>query len=284
MGFQVKNFTLQELNHFSTLQAMAFDLQKQTAQEMQEGMTEKDVTTLMMKKYRAAGAGNYFHLPVALFGERTALPGTWPVGKFFPKKCALQTGDSVILDAAPLFDGYLVDTSYSFCFGAENSPNHANVQVHKQMMRDLLTERSNILESVNAGETFQKIARDLATRAAQNGYENAHQKHPGEVLGHRGGRWTGGLNLGIRLQGFDAATLMWFKMKDQLAQFGLKQQGSLWNHKKASDVAPTDGLWMVEPHFGKGDVGAKWEEILVIEKGRARWLQEMPPHVVDNTA
>jgi hypothetical protein len=36
----------------------------------------------------------------------------------------------------------------------------------------------------------------------------------------------------------------------------------------------------VEPHAGKDGVGAKWEEILVIEGGEARWLDESPPHVL----
>jgi hypothetical protein len=36
---------------------------------------------------------------------------------------------------------------------------------------------------------------------------------------------------------------------------------------------------LVEPHFAGDEFGAKWEEILVIEKGRAHWLQDDPPHV-----
>ncbi len=43
--------------------------------------------------------------------------------------------------------------------------------------------------------------------------------------------------------------------------------------------AAHDGLWLVEPHAGKEGVGAKWEEILVIEDGKARWLDDNPPHV-----
>jgi hypothetical protein len=42
---------------------------------------------------------------------------------------------------------------------------------------------------------------------------------------------------------------------------------------------PHDGLWLVEPHAGLGPIDAKWEEILVIEDGNARWLDDDSPHM-----
>ena len=81
------------------------------------------------------------------------------------------------------------------------------------------------------------------------------------------------------MQGFDAVSLSWFKAMDALAVAGIRQRSPLWNQQAASDHGAHDGLWLVEPHAGRGDVGAKWEEILVIEQGRARWLDECPPHV-----
>ena len=93
MFFKTKNFSAKEIHRFRELQTLVFNLQTEIADTLEEGMSEKDVTTIMMKKYRAAGAGNYFHLPVALFGERTALPGDWTVGHFFPKKKFLKKYD-----------------------------------------------------------------------------------------------------------------------------------------------------------------------------------------------
>ena len=52
-----------------------------------------------------------------------------------------------------------------------------------------------------------------------------------------------------------------------------------WNANSSSDHAPWDGLWAVEPHLGRGDVGAKWEELLLIQDGEVRWLDEDVPHV-----
>ena len=81
------------------------------------------------------------------------------------------------------------------------------------------------------------------------------------------------------MQGFDAISLSWFKLKDSLAMKRVGNRSPLWNASQASDHAAHDGLWLVEPHAGKGETGAKWEEILVIDQGQARWLQDRPPHV-----
>ena len=177
---------------------------------------------------------------------------------------------SVILDAAPLFSGYLVDTSFSFCFGENDQ--------HRKMMKHLAQYREFVPAAINRGSTFKSIAESVhSTMQAQN-YEPVHCKHPGEVLGHRAIK-TPKLPIQLRLQGFDAISLSWFKLQDSLAGKGLGRRSPLWNGHKSSDHLAHDGLWLVEPHAGYGEVGAKWEEILVIEDGRARWLDSNPPHV-----
>ena len=69
------------------------------------------------------------------------------------------------------------------------------------------------------------------------------------------------------------------KFKETFADSFLKTKSPLWNTSEVSNHSAYDGLWLVEPHAGQGPVGAKWEEILVIEDGKARWLEEAPPHV-----
>ena len=223
-----------------------------------------------MHRYRQAGVRTFFHLPVVLFGERSALPGDWSIGKFYPKSRELRDGDSVIMDAAPLFAGHMVDTSYSFCFGAN--------ETHRMMMANLARFRDSVRDSVNDGKTFRTIAEHVNAELRSLGYEPVHTKHPGEVLGHRAVR-IARLPFAPRYRGFDAMSLGWFLLKGRLADRGLSRRSPLWNDKHSSDHTPHDGLWLVEPHAGCGDVGAKWEEILVIEDGAARWLDDEPPHV-----
>lgn len=270
MLIKSKGFSDKELERFRSLQRRSFDILESMAASLKEGQTEKEVARAMVRAYRDAGASSFFHLPVALFGERTALPGKWPVGKFFPKSKALQKGDSVILDAAPLFDGYLVDTSYSFCFGEDAT--------HAEMMKNLGSFRGKVKDAVNAGATFKEIADEVLADFDAFGYEPSHTKHPGEVLGHRAVK-AANLPFTWRLNGFDGLSLSWFGLKDKLAMSGLGRRSPLWNSSKASMHKPHDGLWLVEPHAGLGPVGAKWEDILVIDAGKASWLDDDVPHM-----
>lgn len=270
MLIKTKNFSSTELERFRGLQRRSFEILESTASNLQGGESEKEIARSLVKQYRAAGADSFFHLPVVLFGERTALPGNWSVNKFFPKARELKAGDSVILDAAPLFGGYLVDTSYSFCFG--ESDTHSSMMIHLQQYRDA------VCDAVNEGQSFADITESVRRSMEAANYEPVHHKHPGEVLGHRTIKLPR-LPMQPRLQGFDAISLSWFKFKDNLAMRGLGKESPLWNASKASMHSPHDGLWLVEPHAGAGDTGAKWEEILVIENGHATWLDANPPHM-----
>ena len=271
MFVKTKNFSADELARFKALQRTSFGILQAAAARLTGGETEKDVAHQLVKDYSANGFKSFFHLPVVLFGDRTALPGAWSVGHFFPKRRTLEPGASVILDAAPISDGYLVDTSFSFCFGESEE--------HRQMMVHLSQYRDAILAAVNSGEGFKQIADDVISNMSASGYEPVHTKHVGEVLGHRAVKF-GPLPIKPRLNGFDAFAISWFELKDRIASLGLGRRSPLWNALKTSDHSPHDGLWLVEPHAGKGDVGAKWEEIMVIENGVARWLDDRPPHVV----
>ena len=265
-----KNFTAGELSRFLDLQRISFSILESMGASLKEGVTERDVARALVRQYRAAGATSFFHLPVALFGARTALPGDWTIGKFYPKDLPLKSGDSVILDASPLFGGYMVDTSYSFCFGKSGA--------HKEMMQSLAPFRKSVCESVNAGRNFAAIANDVERSMGEGGYEPVHTKHPGQVLGHRALK-TATLPLTWRIRGFDGLSLAWFILKGRAAASGIGREDPTWNSGRTSDHPPHDGLWLVEPHAGAGAIGAKWEEILVIERGRARWLDDDPPHV-----
>jgi hypothetical protein len=269
MFFKTRGFSDSELDRFRELQQLSFSILQDEARRLEPGMIEKDVAHRLVQAYRREGARSFFHLPVVLFGERTALPGDWPVGKFFPKKRAVAENESVIFDASPIFGDFLVDTSFSFCLGASDA--------HRAMMGRLAEFRASVPAAVNEGVTFAMIAEDVNARIAGFGYEPVHGKHPGAVLGHRAVRMPR-LPFTWRAQGFDALSLTWFYGKEYLSRAHLARS-PLWNTTRTSAHKPFDGLWLVEPHAGDGPTGAKWEEILIIEGGKARWLDDEPPHV-----
>ncbi len=89
MFIKTHNFTAAALSHFRELQRTSFTILEETAASLAGGETEKEVAHTLVKRYRVAGAGSFFHLPVVLFGERTALPGEWAIGNFFrDPKCS----------------------------------------------------------------------------------------------------------------------------------------------------------------------------------------------------
>ena len=137
-------FTDAELDEFRRFQQMSFDIQQTVRQRLTTGATDRDATRWMMGLYRDAGVASYFHLPVALFGDRTTLPNPWDITQFWPTDRALSAGDAVILDASPIFHGYLVDTSTSF----GHAPASAE---HRRATLDDVAYRRTILDAVRAG-------------------------------------------------------------------------------------------------------------------------------------
>lgn len=270
MWIRTRDFSAAELDRFRALQRLSFSILTDEARLLEPGMTEREVARRLVEAYRREGVKSFFHLPVVLFGERTALPGAWTVGHFFPKQRAIDISEPVIFDASPIFDGFLVDTSLSFCLG-ENP-------LHRAMMRRLAEFRTSVPAAVDAGRSFQAIAEQVNTRMAAFGYEPVHGKHPGNVLGHRALRLPR-LPFTWRRDGFDALSLSWFVLNEHAAKHKWGARSPLWNTSALSDHPPHDGLWLVEPHAGKDGVGAKWEEILVIADGKASWLDEGVPHV-----
>jgi hypothetical protein len=267
--FKTRGFTGAELERFRSLQRLSFSILTAEAARLEPGMSEREVGRRLVKAYRREGVKSFFHLPVVLFGERTALPGDWTLAHFFPKKRVIAEAEAVIFDASPIFDGFMVDTSFSFCLGVN--------PVHEQMMRNLATFRASIPAAVNAGGRFKAITERVNAEIVSWGYEPVHPKHPGNVLGHRAMRLPA-LPFTWSAKGFDQVSLNWFYANEFLARGGLARS-PLWNATRTSDHKAYDGLWLVEPHAGLDVVGAKWEEILVIEDGRARWLDEDVPHV-----
>ncbi|ANP47369.1 M24 family metallopeptidase [Candidatus Viadribacter manganicus] len=267
--FKTRRFSDGELDRFRTLQHLSFSILQEEARSLEPGMLERDVAHRLVQAYRHEGVKSFFHLPVVLFGERTALPGAWPVGKFFPKKRAVMANEAVIFDASPIFGEYLVDTSFSFCLGES--------EAHRAMMQSLAEFRQSVPAMVNQGATFHAAASEVEKRIIELGYEPVHCKHPGEVLGHRAMRLPR-LPFLWRSRGFDTLSLSWFYANEFAARAHLARS-PLWNTSPTSRHKPFDGLWLVEPHAGNGTTGAKWEEILIIEGGKARWLDDEPPHV-----
>ena len=268
---EYEGFTDSQLDQFRRWQSVSYAVLSEVAGQLSPGVTEQDATRLAMKAYRREGAERFFHLPVAVFGARTTLPEPWNTQSFFPTDQVLQAGDAVVLDASPIFDGYVVDTSMSWCV----SPSAA----HAAAMADDLIYRASILDAVRAGATFRETAQVVDADMTGRGDRNCHQLHPEGVLGHRVVRISDPSRLPPPdPSGFDMTVLGWFIEGIGAA----RTEGSpapTWADQAISDHRPAPGLWAVEPHLARGDIGVKWEELLVIEDDDAYWLSDDVPHL-----
>jgi Xaa-Pro aminopeptidase len=269
---KISGFTSTELDNFRQYQRASYALLEDVAASLREGETEKDVAGRMRKRFHEQGVHHYFHVPVALFGARTAYPGDFGQLGALPTDTRLERGMPVILDAAPIYRGYTVDTSLATSFG--ECPRQRELIAALRPLRELIFRR------VRERATFRAIAREVDAEIARLGYENCHRKHIAFVLGHRVTQVPDTWLRRRRVWGLGVSQVAFFVGKT----FGAQRFGGTgspnWNHTRSSDHLPTPGLWAVEPHLGKDGVGAKFEEILVITDDDAYWLDEggLPHH------
>ena len=269
---KISGFTDAELATFKEYQRASYAVLESVARELKAGDTEKDAARRVRKRFHEQGVHHYFHVPVALFGDRTAYPGDFGQLEALSTDRKLEPGMPVILDAAPVYQGYTVDTSYATSFG--DNPHVRELTLALKPLRDL------ILARVRERRTFRAIAREVDDEIRKLGYENCHRKHIASVLGHRVTQVPDTWLHRRRVWGLGLPQAWFFVSKT----FGAQRLGGdgspNWNHTRSSDHPPTPGLWAVEPHLGKDGAGAKFEEILVITATDAYWLDEnaLPHH------
>src|SRR5262245_9127800 len=114
---KVADFTPAELAKFKQYQRASYAVLEDVARTLREGESEKDVARRVRKRFHEEGVHHYFHVPVTLFGTRTAYPGNFGQLEALSTDRRLEPGMPVILDAAPIYQGYTVDTSLATSFG-----------------------------------------------------------------------------------------------------------------------------------------------------------------------
>ncbi|NUR62710.1 MAG: aminopeptidase P family protein [Catenulispora sp.] len=258
-------------------QALAYRCAETVGAGLEAGVTERETARRMRRFLRDNGVEDFFHIPFAWFGERTAFraqKGPWTPLHFFPTNKRLEDGMSYVLDCSPVVDGYVADIGYAGVLG-EN-------RIFEALMRDLAEYRTLIPERIKAGDTLAEVYAAVDTLIARQGYESRHKVYPGRVIGHQVGhmsqrRAVSNFMVGRYAFGFGLRTLE--TLGREIVTEGIKGRSPLWADGRASRHAPTPGLWAVEPHIGFRDVGVKFEELLVVTEDDAYWLDDDLPHV-----
>jgi Xaa-Pro aminopeptidase len=257
------------LAKFREVQQLAYAAAESVAQTLQPGVTEKQAVQRMREYLVVRGVQDWFHVPFAWFGDRTAFHNFWTPLKFFPTHRRLEEGMPFILDCAPVRGGYMADIGYAGCLGTN--------QVYEQLMHDLAAYRTLIVTRVREGAPLRQIYRDVDALIAQHGYDNRHRVYPGRVIAHQIG------TVHSRLPKFIAAGFGIRSLQTLVGDLILERmhhRSPLWADGEISNHPATPGLWAVEPHIGFRNVGVKFEEILVVTPGGdAYWLDDDLPHV-----
>ncbi|MEV5487516.1 M24 family metallopeptidase [Streptomyces bobili] len=262
-----------DLRGFQRVQRLAYECAQEVSARLEPGVTEREAARMQREWLHARGVRDWFHLPFAWFGDRTAFVRFRVPLQFFPTDRRLEPGMPFILDMAPVFEGFTTDIGYSGALGGH--------PLQELLMDDLEAHRELILREVRERRSLREIYQDVDRLMVRQGYANRHRAYPFGVIAHkvdrvRERRWS------PRLFGFGTQAL---KGLASDALHGHREGWSpLWSPYRFSDHPPQPGLWAVEPHLGFRGTGAKFEEILVVTDSRdpgesAFWLDDDLPHV-----
>ncbi|MEU3300930.1 M24 family metallopeptidase [Streptomyces sp. NPDC006678] len=262
-----------ELRGFREVQRLAYECAEAVAAQLKPGVTEREAARMQREWLRERGVRDWFHLPFAWFGDRTAFAGFRIPLQFFPTGRRLEAGMPFILDMAPVFKGFTADVGYSGCLGPH--------PLHDRLLADLRAHRELILREVRERRSLREIYEDVDRLMVRQGYANRHRAYPFGVIAHKVDR-VGERRWSPTLFGFGTRSL---KGLASDALHGHRDGWSpLWSPYRFSDHPPRPGFWAVEPHLGFRGTGAKFEEILVVTDSKdpeqsAFWLDDDLPHV-----
>ena len=262
---------------FRAAQRLAFACANAIHADLRPGVTEREVAAAIKTWLTNHGVSDHLHQPFVWFGPRTALRGLAGLKSlrgfnpaFFPSNKKLTVGMPFILDCAPVLDGYPADIGYTGVLG-EN-------KILDQLMDDLAAHRELIITLIREHRLMAEVSQAVDALCARQGVEPRHHAYPFSVLAHRVEKLPDSqLRPKISIAGFGIRSVL---SLGRAVIRGLREDWSpLWNSRHHAAHPPTPGLWAVAPHLGFHDVGAKFEELLVITEDDACWLDDDVPHV-----
>ncbi len=260
-----------ELEAYRHAQRLAYDSVEAVAARLTEGVTERQAAQWVRDYLAEQGIKYYFHAPFAWFGERTQLAVDWGDDDFLPTDLALEKGMPVILDVAPVVDGFAADVGYAFCFGHNDQ--------HEAMLDDLEAYREMIPRMLKSGSNMQDVYMAIDQKIREQGYLSSHRSYPAGVIGHRVTTLSPeGIDDEARGGGFGISAYRYLKNK-KVQSATAPELSPYWNDSHLSAHAPEIGLWAVEPHFARNGIGVKFEELLVVSENDVYWLDDALPHV-----
>lgn len=245
---------------YKRAQTLAFECARVISAEVKPGWSEKRTADLMDTWLRDNRVKTFFHSSFAWFGNRTSFTGFKNYLDFLPgKNNILKENEAVILDTAPIFEGFAADIGYSYFVG-EKPAAYQNAQ---NILAEFRIELPRLFKSKKStGDIWAEVDAQIRTE----GFRNCHKDYPLSALGHR-----------LHEHSFESFPSL-------LKPFSLHSYIKLLSRGLFPEVlgpfhrGEKTGLWAIEPHFGNDNFGIKFEEILIVEKEKVYWLDDNVPH------
>ena len=116
-----------------------------------EGMTERQLSDLILLKTIESGAETYYFMPIVVSGLRSSMPHGAPTDKKFEK------GDFVTIDMGVIFEGYFSDMTRTVVIGKASDKQK---QIYSVVLKAQLAA-TDLIRPGMLGLEADKIARDI---------------------------------------------------------------------------------------------------------------------------
>ena len=236
------------------------------AEAVKPGDSERTVCARLEREFAKARIRHWLHTPYAWWGERTRFDwhGTWETNAL-PTERVLAEGEAFVLDAAPIVHGFPADFAYSGC--ATGVPEA--LATHRELLAQLAQLKREILTWAVSDAGSAGLCRQVAQRIEAAGSDVIHTRYPAQVLGHTLEGFPNWCSSAPRIgTGFQLPLLLTYAT-------GLVRHhlvGAPYPFLNAGAPGRPRGVYAVEPHLGKGTLGAKFESVLLLDEGETRWL------------
>ncbi|MBX3193425.1 MAG: aminopeptidase P family protein [Labilithrix sp.] len=250
-------------------QRLAREVVHEVSLSMRPGQREVDVARRIDDGLARAGVHRFLHTAYAWWGERTRFARfvDWEPDAL-PTTRAIEEGEPFILDVAPIVGGYVADYALSGTLGADG-PQAASGGVHGELLAVLRDLKKAIAAFARTAKGGGELTRRVGRLIDDEHLDAIHPMYPGHVLGHSLEPFPSVFERVPTVgRGFQASLLGAYAVALVRHQLG-RARYPLINFE---DRGPIQGLWAVEPHVARGDVGAKFESILIVDGDETRWL------------
>lgn len=246
-------------------QRLARDIIHEVAESLRPGDREIDVAQKIDEACERAKVHRFLHTAYAWWGDRTrfakfvdwepdALPTTRPI----------EEGECFILDVAPIVDGYVADYALSGVVG-----KNARDGTHPELLDALREVKQKIVDFAKKRPSGGELMRRVGSIIDGHELDAIHPMYPGNVLGHTLDVFPSPFGKIKPIgKGFQLPLLGTYAL--ELVRHRLR--GTPYPLINYEDRGEIRGLWAVEPHVARGDIGAKFESILVVDGDETRWL------------